>query len=194
MTLQPELVLCRQWVRGRGTRRSSKPIESSRKAWFECLETRRLLATNVLVYQGSSGGTNSTETELTPGSLNINSFGKRLTVSVDGQIYAEPLYVSGVNITAGPLLGQRRVVFVATEHDSLYAIDSDGGTVLWQDSFINTAAGITTVPSADVGSTDITPEIGITATPVIDLANNVAYVGTKTKEIRSGDPNPTHYV
>ena len=160
---------------------------------FEALENRRLLATDVLGYHSGSG-TNSTETLLTPASLDINSFGKRFTIAVDGQVYAQPLYVSNLNVTVGPLPGQHRVVLVATEHDSLYAIDSDSGTVLWQDSFINPAAGVTTVPSDDVDSKDLTPEIGITATPVIDLAGNVLYVEAKTKEVRSGDVHPTHYV
>jgi fibronectin type 3 domain-containing protein len=164
-----------------------------RRSLIECLETRRLLATDLLTYH-SSAGVNSTETRLTPGSLNVDSFGKRFSIAVDGQVYAEPLYVSNANITSGPYAGTHRVVFAATEHNSLYAIDSDSGIVLWQKSFINPSTGITSVPAADVGSNDLTPEIGITATPVIDLANNVLYVETKTKEIRNSDPHPTHYV
>ena len=103
---------------------------------FEPLENRRLLATDVLGYHSGSG-TNSTETLLTPTSLDFHTFGKRFAVAVDGQVYAQPLYASNLNVTVGPLPGFRRVVFVATEHDSLYAIDSDSGAVLWQDSFIN---------------------------------------------------------
>src|SRR5262249_13182241 len=74
-------------------------------------------------------------------------------------------------------------VFVATEHDSVYAFDADNpGTPLWQSSFINPAAGITTVPSADQNCADISPEIGITSTPVIDPNSGTLYVEAKTKE------------
>ena len=155
-----------------------------------------MLATDVTTYHNDnqSSGTNSTETLLTPATVNISQFAKRFSVSVDGQVYAQPLYVADVNITVGANQGHHRVVFVATEHDSVYAIDSDSGVVLWQKSFLNPAAGITTVPASETGTSDISVEIGITATPVIDLANNVMYVEAKTKEVRSGDPHPNHYV
>src|SRR3954452_24721997 len=81
-----------------------------RRSLFESLESRRLLATDLLTYHASSG-VNSTETQLTPGSLNVDSFGKRFSIAVDGQVYAQPLYVSSVNIPTGPFVGTHRVVF-----------------------------------------------------------------------------------
>ena len=95
--------------------------------------------------------------------------------------------------TAAGSVGVHNVVFVATEHDSLYAIDADSGTVLWQDSFIN-GTTITTVPSGDVNSGDISPEIGITGTPAIDAATGYLFVVAKTKQFENGDSVDPHYV
>lgn len=134
---------------------------------------------------------NASETLLTPTNVNVNQFGKRFSTPLDGQVYAQPLFVPGVNITTGTRQGVHDVAYVATEHDSLYAIDSDSGGVLWKDSFINPSQGVTSVPSGDTGSGDISPEIGITATPVIDAATQTLYLTAKTKEVRSG---VTHYV
>jgi hypothetical protein len=141
-------------------------------------------ATNLFAYHGNSTastGQKLAEFALTPANVNTNSFGKLFSSPIDGQVYAEPLCVAGVNVQ-----GIHNVMYVATEHDSVYAIDADSGQVLWQDSFINPSAGITTVPSADVSSQDINPEYGITGTPVIDPASNTLYVVANTKEIRSG--------
>ncbi len=94
------------------------------------------------------------------------------------------------------------MVFVADEHDSIYAIDADGGQVLWQDSPLGTfnvpgtgnTVTVTTVPSGDVNSGDISPEIGITGTPAIDASTGYMYVVAKTKEVYSNDTADPHYV
>jgi fibronectin type 3 domain-containing protein len=140
-----------------------------------------------------SSGQNTGETVLTPANVNSANFGKLFSTAVDGQVYAQPLYVPAVNITTGTNQGVHNVAFVATEHDSLYAIDADAGTVLWHDTLLNAVHGgtVTSVPNADVNSSDITPEIGVTATPVIDASTGVLYVEAKTKEVAS-DGN--HYV
>jgi hypothetical protein len=89
-----------------------------------------------------------------------------------------------------PGQGYHNVVYVATEHDSVFAFDADGSgpTPLWQVSFINPAAGVTTVPAMDTGECcDIKPEIGITSTPVIDPGSGTLYVVAKTKEVTGGN-------
>ena len=137
-------------------------------------------------------GLNPNETVLTPANVNVSTFGKLYSYSLDGEADASPLYVANLNI---PRQGFHNVVFVATERDSVYAFDADGlqSAPLWQDSFINPAAGITTVPDSDEGSCgpicDIRPEIGITGSPVIDPASNTLYVVAKTKEVSNGNTN-----
>ena len=135
-------------------------------------------------------GQNPQETKLTPLSVNSGKFGKLFGCPVDGpvgsQIVAQPLYVANVTI---PLQGTHNVVYVATEHDSVYAFDADTNPcqVLWQVSFINPIAGVTTVPAGDIpGQTDIVPEIGITGTPVIDPASATLYAVSKTKVSENG--------
>ena len=127
-------------------------------------------------------GQNTREATLTLSNVGGGQFGKLFGCPVDGQIYAQPLYVSGVAI---PNQGTFDVVYVATEHDSVYAFDADTSSceVLWQASFIDSAASVTTVPASDLGQQqDIVPEIGITGTPVIDPATATLYVVAKTKE------------
>jgi hypothetical protein len=153
----------------------------------------------VLTYHNdnASTGQNLSETALTTSNVNPTTFGKMFTASVDGQVYAQPLVRPGVNITIGPNQGVHNVVFVATEHDSLYAIDADNGQQLWQDSFLSGLPGatVTTVPAGDLQNQPyaIEPEVGITGTPVIDPSTDTLYVATLTKEVVDGDPIP-HYI
>jgi hypothetical protein len=126
-------------------------------------------------------GQNTHESLLTPSSVDSTHFGKLFGCSVDGQIYAQPLYVSNVSI---PGQGTHNIVYVATEHDSVYAFDADASScqILWQTSFIDPANSIVTVQDTQIGSDDIEPEIGITGTPVIDPSTATLYVVAKTFE------------
>ena len=119
---------------------------------------------------------NLKETILTQSNVNNNTFGKLGYFPVDGAIYAQPLYVSGIDI-AGQ--GTRNVVFVATMHNSVYAIDADkpaSSVPLWQVNFGPS------VPSSVLDFTDILPEVGILSTPVIDLSRQAMYVVSDTLE------------
>ena len=121
-------------------------------------------------------GDNSKETVLTRANVNPDQFGKLLSLAVDGQVYAQPLYLPSLKISGKT----HNVVFVATEHDSVYAFDADSGSSanqnpLWQVSL--TGAGETTATVSDVlNCSSISPEVGITGTPVIDPSTNTLCV------------------
>jgi len=154
----------------------------------EWLEQRLLLSASVLTYHNdnASDGQNTQEAMLTPSNVKSSSFGKIFTTNVDGNVYAQPLFVPGLNIAGGV----HNVVFVATEHDSVYALNGGNGAVLWHVSFLKTglpgATSITTVSTTDVNASDIHPQIGITSTPVIDRSTNTLYVTATTKETVNG--------
>ena len=124
-------------------------------------------------------GNNSTETILTPGNLSSpGNFGLLFFQQMDGQTYGQPLLASGVNVSGT----SHNIVYVATEHDSIYAFDADSNlgpnaSPIWHDSLL--PAGTIPVPQSVVGSGDITIELGITTTPVIDKAGGTIYIVSK---------------
>ena len=125
-------------------------------------------------------GQNLTESALTPSNVTSTTFGKLRNLMVDGLVDAQPLYLSKLTVAGAT----HNVVFVATEHDSVYAFDADTGTTLWQVSLIS--AGETT--SDDRGCGQVTPEIGVTSTPVINRnagAHGTIYVVAMTKDASS---------
>ncbi len=119
------------------------------------------------------------ETILNTSNVNVSQFGKRVSYPVDGQMYAQPLYVP--NLTIGG--AAHNIVFAATENDTVYAFDADAtsaGAPLWKTSLL--PAGATAVPNSAVNCGDLTPVIGITSTPVIDPTTNTMYVVTYDDE------------
>jgi hypothetical protein len=125
-------------------------------------------------YDNLRTGQNVTEKTLTPANVNQTKFGKLGSFNVNGHVDAQPLYLSNVAI---PSKGTKNVLYVVTEHDSVYAFDADSvngssSTVLWQSSML--APGETS--SDDRGCGQVTPEIGITSTPVIDRTRNAIYL------------------
>jgi hypothetical protein len=132
------------------------------------------VAVDVVTYHNDNArtGQNLSETILTPATVVTTAFGKTGFFPVDGKVDAQPLFLSGVAI---PGMGTHDVLYVATEHDSVYALDAATGGVLWRASMLG--SGETTSDTRGCGQ--VTPEIGITSTPAID---------------RSRGPNGTIYV
>jgi hypothetical protein len=122
-------------------------------------------------------GLNSSETTLTPASVNATTFGKLFAYPVDGQIYAQPLFAANVAIAEK---GLHNVVFVATENNSVYAFDAESnsgnGGLLWGPISLGP-----TMPTGDICSGNVSPTFGVTGTPVIDTATNTLYVVSKNK-------------
>lgn len=117
-------------------------------------------------YDNQRTGQNLNETVLTPANVNSTKFGKLGAFAVDGRVDAQPLYLSAV---AMPTVGTKNVLYVATEHGTVFAFDADSvsGTTsafLWKTSVL----GVGESPSDDRGCGQVSPEIGVTATPVID--------------------------
>jgi hypothetical protein len=150
----------------------------------------------------SRTGQNINETILTPTNVaattaGVPSFGKEFSFAVDGQIYAQPLYVPNVSIGGTT----HNVVYVVTENDGVYAFDADGKTTapLWYKSYINPTGNPSVVPvpcGTDGSTTDIScnifPYYGITSTPVIDPVTDTMYFLFRTQETPKGG-TPVYY-
>jgi hypothetical protein len=133
-------------------------------------------------------GANTQEYALTPAAVGTSTFGKLFSCPVDGAIYAQPLWLPGVTVGGS----KHNVVFVATQHDSLFAFDADASPCaqLWKESLIDgshgAGAGESPVPSSPPGNLvgsgygDIAPEVGVTGTPVIDPSSGTLYVVSKS--------------
>ncbi|HXC87293.1 MAG TPA: immunoglobulin domain-containing protein [Candidatus Cybelea sp.] len=134
-------------------------------------------------YDNLRTGQNLNETILTPANVNSTKFGKLGAFTVDGLVDAQPLYLSAVAI---PSAGTKNVLYVATEHGSVYAFDADSvngntSTFLWKASVLGSGE----TSSDDRGCGQVTPEIGVTATPVIDRtrgAHGAIYVVAMSKD------------
>ncbi len=139
---------------------------------------------NVLTRQNDNQhtGQNLQETILTPANVNSTTFGKVFSYPVDGQIYAQPLYVQGVTI--GGVV--HNVVYIATENDSVYAFDADSAKSntkpLWHTSFLTPPTVLPIPCNVGAGICQLYPVVGITATPVINLNTNTIYVNVRTQE------------
>jgi hypothetical protein len=120
-------------------------------------------------------GWDDEESTLTPKKVSSSSFGVLASTTLDDQVDAQPLVVPGVTTTGGTSQGEHDVVYVVTENDSVYAIDASSGKVLIQKSLGSPV-------QTPLGCTNNGPNVGITGTPVIDLANNVMYVVAYTNE------------
>jgi hypothetical protein len=115
-------------------------------------------------YDNARSGATLNEKTLTPRNVNAHQFGRIGGFGVDGPVYAQPLFVPGVEI---PGKGTHDVLFVATENDSVYAFDANrpGDRALWRISFLDSSRGIGVVSEDDVQCPFIRPGVGITSTP-----------------------------
>jgi hypothetical protein len=126
--------------------------------------TAKSRGTDVTTYKNdlSRSGQNLSESALNLTTVTASTFGLLRTLPVDGKVDAQPLYLSALSAAGGSF----NTVFVATEHDSVYAFDADSGAVIWQVSLLGTGE----TPSDARGCVQVVPEIGVTSTPVIDRA------------------------
>jgi hypothetical protein len=151
--------------------------------WFKWQPVQAQSTVNVLTQRNDNArtGANLAETALTPAAVASGHFGLLYSLPVDGQVYAQPLYMSGVTVQGAT----RNLLFVATEHNSVYAFDADSqsANALWSVSLgpsvpQDPEQGNATIPDCY----NLTPEIGITSTPVIDPASQTIYVIAKTRD------------
>jgi hypothetical protein len=139
-------------------------------------------ATDVTTYHYDNlrTGQNVNEMTLTPANVNVNGFGKLGEFAVDGRVDAQPLLLSNLAI---PGKGNKNVLYVVTENDSIYAFDADsisttGGKILWQSTALLTGE----TASDNRGCSQVTPQIGVTSTPVIDRGRNAIYLVAMSKD------------
>jgi hypothetical protein len=137
----------------------------------------------VLTYHNDNlrTGRNSIESTLTLKNVNSTKFGKLFVIPTDGLVDAEPLYAPTIGI---PGNGTHNVLFVATENDTVYGFDADSGTNLWHVTMLANGE----VPSDNRGCSQVTPEIGVTSTPAIDLSegpHGTIYVVAMSKDSSS---------
>ena len=142
---------------------------------------------SVLTYHNDNSrtGQNLSERILGPANVQTNLFGRLFSHTVAGKVYAQPLYVSGLNF---PGQGTHNAIFVATEHNTVYAFEADSnagtnGGLFWQTNLGPSAV----TPNSDFGNrygpySDIAPEVGITSTPVVDEVSGTLYVDAFTHE------------
>lgn len=130
-------------------------------------------------YDNFRTGATLHEKTLTRQNVNVRQFGKLGSFKVDGAVYAQPLFLPSVEI---PGKGTHDILFVATEHDSVYAFDAErpGDAPLWKVSFLDKARGVRTLSDDMVACPFIRPEVGITSTPVIDIKTGTLYVLSRT--------------
>src|SRR4051812_28721612 len=176
-----------------GGLRGGKPT----KLGLEQLEPRCMLSVNVTTWHNdlTRQGLNSSETILTPANVNSSAFGKLFSYAVTGQVYAEPLYASDLAMGA---LGTHNVVFVVTQNNDVYAFDAvnngAGGGQLWHVN-LGLAAHTPNAFFGNIGGAnsygDITPHVGITSTPVIDLTTNTMYIDSFRDD---GGGNYSHHI
>ena len=143
-------------------------------AWFT-LATASAQTVTVSTWHNDNlrDGQNTHETILTTSNVNSTTFGKLFSYPVDGEIYAQPLFIPNVSI---PGQGTHKVIYVATENDSVYAFDADGlsSTPLWQKSLL--LNGGVAVACGNTGACAVSPIVGVTGTPVINPSSKTLYV------------------
>jgi hypothetical protein len=139
-------------------------------------------------YDNSQTGANLNGAVLTTSNVNSSSFGKLYSYTVDGSVQAQPLYFRNLTV---PGLDSRHVLFVVTMNDVVYAFDascnSANGGILWETDVRETAAGVTPIPITDIVGNkglNISGNVGIESTPVIDVTTNTMYLG-RQKELHS---------
>src|SRR5215831_4056099 len=140
-------------------------------------------------YDNARTGAYLTETTLTPRNVNPQQFGKLFSLKVDGNVYAQPLLITNVQI---PGKGRHDLLFIATEHNTIYAYDAYGSpaTPLWYANLLR--PGESVVTPWDLSCDVIEPENGITSTPVIDPATGTIYLLTRSKNEHLLSANQYH--